>query len=170
MRFYTKEECEQWLAGRERELPDTADSSTRQFPYPARLGGLCFAAQWIAAEQTYRSPALLWITDWGTWPSSENWHLYYKLRQSYGDQRLLEEAPGHLFLGYETEDLASFLQLAMLNGWDGYLFTEANYVNLRFGHEEYLYFYADEEAHLTGIGEAFSGEPVEAESTVALEE
>jgi hypothetical protein len=56
------------------------------------------------------------ISEWGIWPSSENWHIYYKLRQSYGDHHSLAEAPGHLFLEHEAEDLASFLQLAMLNG------------------------------------------------------
>src|SRR5215467_12367126 len=44
-----------------------------------------------------REACLLWVTDWGIWTSSENWHLYYRLRQSYGEQRLLDEAPGHLF-------------------------------------------------------------------------
>jgi len=49
-------------------------------------------------------PTLLWITEWGIWPSSEN-------------------------LEHETEDLASFMQIAMLNGWGGYVLTDANYVN-----------------------------------------
>ena len=55
---------------------------------------------------------------------------------------LLHEAPGHLFLEHETEDLASFLQLAMLNGWGGYVLTHANYVNLFFSHDEYMDFFA----------------------------
>jgi hypothetical protein len=64
----------------------------------------------------------------GNLGSSENWHLYYKLRQSYGYPRLLHEAPGHLFLGHESEDLTSFLQIAMLNGWGGYILTQADYL------------------------------------------
>ncbi|HEX6533667.1 MAG TPA: hypothetical protein VF041_03665 [Gemmatimonadaceae bacterium] len=44
-----------------------------------------------------REACLLWITDWGIWRSSENLHLCYRLRQSYGDRRLLDEAPAHLF-------------------------------------------------------------------------
>ena len=72
-------------------------------------------ARWIANSLTYRRPTLVWIPEWGIWESSENLHLYYRLRNSYGDLRLLHEAPGHLFLGHESEDLASFLQIAMLN-------------------------------------------------------
>ena len=84
----------------------------------------------------YRDPALVWITEWGIW--DENWHLYYKLRQSYGDFRLLHEAPGHLFLGHESEDLGSFLQVAILNGWGGYILTQADYINAFFSHDEYI--------------------------------
>jgi hypothetical protein len=99
----------------------------------------------------YRNPALVWITEWGIWGSSENWHLYYKLRQSYGDLRLVHEAPGHLFLGHESEDLASFLQIAMLNGWGGYILTQADYVNAFFSHDEYIDFYAALDENLIGI-------------------
>ena len=103
----------------------------------------------------YRDPALVWITEWGIWGSSENWHLYYKLRQSYGDPRLLHEAPGHLFLGHESEDLASFLQLAMLNGWGGYILTQVDYVNAFFSHDEYIDFFAALDKNLEGIRKEF---------------
>ncbi len=99
-------------------------------------------------------PTLLWVSAWNVWPSSENWHLYYRLRQSYGDQRLLEEAPGHLFLEHEAEDLASFLQLAMLNGWDGYVLTQADYVNVFFSHDEYIDFFARDDRNLADIRDA----------------
>jgi len=77
--------------------------------------------------------------------------LYYKLRQTYGDNCLLHEAPGHLFLEHETEALASFLQLSMLNGWGGYVLTEANYVNAFFSHDEYIDFFGDDSATLQNI-------------------
>lgn len=103
---------------------------------------------------------LLWITEWGIWPSSENWHLYYKLRQSYGDARLIDEAPGHLFLANEAEDLASFLQIAMLNGWDGFVLTDANYVNASFSHDEYIDLFAENEATLVPVlSELLGGSP-----------
>ena len=70
---------------------------------------------------------MLWVLNCGIWPSSENWHLYYRLRHSYGDFRLLNEAPGHLFLDYEEPDLVSYLQLAVLNGWDAKMLPELTY-------------------------------------------
>jgi hypothetical protein len=61
------------------------------------------------------------------WKSSENWQLYYRLRQSYADFRLLHEAPGHLFLEYEEPDLISFLQLVLQNGLDAHLLPNLAY-------------------------------------------
>ena len=97
---------------------------------------------------------MLFITEWGIWPSSENWHLYYKLRQTYGDQRLLQETPGLLFLEHEAEDLASFLQIAMLNGWGGYVLTQANYVNAFFSHDEYINFFAEHDQNFADVQKA----------------
>jgi hypothetical protein len=119
--------------------------------YPPQAYRLFFVAHWVASVLTYRRPALLWVTEWGVWPSSENWHLYYKLRQTYGDNRLLQDAPGHLFLEHEAEDLASFLQLSMLNGWGGYVLTEADYVNAFFSHDEYVDFFAEHLGDLADI-------------------
>ena len=44
-----------------------------------------------------------------------------------GEIRLLNEAPGHLFLDYEDAELASFLQLGIVNGWDMHVFPELAY-------------------------------------------
>jgi len=56
--------------------------------------------------------------------------------------------PGHLFLDHETEDLASFLQLSMLNGWGGYVLTDANYPNAFFTRDEVIDFYDAKNANL----------------------
>jgi hypothetical protein len=144
MRFYTKDECEEWLRGRERMKPDAIPGIHKaHVHYPASAGGILYLAHWISGSLTYRDPALVWITEWDICGGC-NWHLYYKLRQSYGDLRLLHEAPGHLFLGHESEDLASFLQVAMLNGWGGYILTHIDYANAFFSHDEYIDFFAAE--------------------------
>lgn len=152
MRLYTNHECEQWMRDRERKKPDELAGFHREHILqprePYRVYGL---AQVVATSITYRQPALLWITAWGLWPSSENWHLYYKLRESYGDRRLLDEAPGHLFLEHEAEDLASFLQLAMLSGWDAYLLTHADYVNAFLSHNEYIELFAQLDDNLRSV-------------------
>ena len=152
MRCYTQDECDRWLRDQEREKPDKPTGSSRERIVPGK-NELRFLTQWIATDLTYRRPVLLWITEWGIWPSSENWHLFYRLRQAYGESRLLHEAPGHLFLNSEYEDLATFLQIAILNGWGGYVLTEADYVNVFFSHDEYIDFIAKEEPNLASVRE-----------------
>lgn len=158
MRFYTGDECKNWLASRNRSMPDVTKGCLRlRIPYPREPYRMFYLSHWIATELAFRMPILLWVTEWGIWPSSENWHLYYRIRQSHGDHRLLHEAPGHLFLEYEAEDLASFLQISMLNGWGGYLLTHADYANAFFSHDEYLDFYSSRQAMIDeirkGLGE-----------------
>ena len=142
MRFYTQQQCEEWLAQRTRVLPDQDKSlPTERFDYPNEGYRFFPIASAIAHSIMYQQPTLLWVTEWGIWPSSENWQLYYKLRQTYGDHQLLQDAPGHLFLEYEAEDLSTFLQLGMLSGWDGYILTGANHVNAFFSHDQYIDFF-----------------------------
>jgi hypothetical protein len=74
----------------------------------------------------------------------ENLQLYYRLRQSYGDHQLLEDAPGHLFLDYEAADLVSFLQVAVLCGWDAHVLPLGGYARAFVSHDEYVEFAADD--------------------------
>ncbi len=92
---------------------------------------------------------LLWVTQWGVWPSSENLHLFYRLREAYGERRRLPDAPGHLFLGYERADLTTFIELALLFGWDFYLLPNTAYVS----HDEFLEFRTDNDAIAKSVGE-----------------
>jgi hypothetical protein len=151
MRAYTKEECEQWLQRSKRALPVNPGY---RIEYGADDRRLAYRSRWIAENLLYRKRALLWITEWGIWSSSENWHLYQLLRKSHGEHRLLQEAPGHLFLDYEAADLASFLQVSVMNGWGGYLLTEADYVNAFFSHDEYMDFYSENSGLLAEVEEA----------------
>src|SRR6266566_2493403 len=106
MRFYTQEECDKWLGDRGRVKPELGPVvCSERVDYPKEPHLVFATASWIARSLVFRQPTLLWITEWGIWPSSENWHLYYRLRQTYSDQGLLDEAPGHLFLEHEVEDL-----------------------------------------------------------------
>jgi hypothetical protein len=59
------------------------------------------------------------ITEWGIWPSSEDWYLYYLMRSHHGDRQMISEAPGHVFLGHERSEYFAFTRLFMQFGWGG---------------------------------------------------
>ncbi len=157
MRCHTKEECVEWLSGRSRELPSQAHSAhSLTVWYPPNPAEIDFL--WLARRISCREPVLLWITEWGIWPSSENWHLYDRLRVSHGEWRHLHEAPGNLFEICEMDDLATFLQVAATNGRGGYVLTTLDYVNFFFSHDEWIEFYvsAANDASLDEIRGQFS--------------
>jgi hypothetical protein len=87
---------------------------------------------------------LLWVTEWGVWPSSENLHLFYRLRESYDERRSLHDAPGHSFLGYENADLTTYIQVALQFGWGFYLVTSPSHHSAFVSHDEYVDFYTDD--------------------------
>jgi hypothetical protein len=153
MRFYTQEECEAWIKNRHLQLPKAGPGIQQEELHfeGQEPGRILHLAWWIAKNMPCRDEALFWVTDPTISDSSVNWHLYYRLRQSYGDNRLWYEAPGHLFLGHETEDLATFLYLAFLSFWDGYLLTAAGYVHASFDHHSYVQFYSDVETNLEDV-------------------
>jgi hypothetical protein len=116
-------------------------NSKLTLPYSKTPSRVLFVSQWFASELAHRRPVLLWVTESDIGLS--NWHLYYRLRQSYGDYRLLDDAPGHLCLDYESEDMASLLQLSMLNGWDASFVPELDYVSLTFSHHGFIDVFSD---------------------------
>jgi hypothetical protein len=125
-----------------RPLHPSREALYARAPLPALTELTSFCRQMERLLQP-REGCLLWITDWGIW-GSENLHLYYRLRQSYGDQRLLDEAPAHLFLDYEAPDLVSFLEVGILCGWDMHLIPFVGYARAFVSHDEFIEFAADE--------------------------
>ena len=167
MRFQTYDECNAWIIGSGLKAPSlpTLEDGTHVLRCVIPFDRLRWFSRYIAKSCGSFDTCLLWPTlafsDRGVWPSSENMHLYYRLRQSYGEQRLLSEAPGHLFLNYEFEDLATFVQLCLMFLWDTYLFTNLDYVSVLFSHDEFVEFRSTDEILLTAIHSELVGARIE---------
>jgi hypothetical protein len=50
-----------------------------------------------------------------------------------------------LFLSHEGADLATFIQMALLFGWDFYLLTSPSYHSAFVSHDEFVQFCTDDE-------------------------
>lgn len=70
--------------------------------------------RWLTRDD---SPLLVWVYEYGVWPSSEDWNLYERWRRGVGEPGNLEEMPGHLFKAHEAADATSLLMMACLFGW-----------------------------------------------------
>src|SRR2546429_8814553 len=62
----------------------------------ANWSRLIWLSEFLASYLEPFDECLLWVTLRGGWGSSENLHLYYRVRESYGDRRRLAAPPGHL--------------------------------------------------------------------------
>jgi len=160
MRFFTIAEATHWcrdlvrLDERQCPLWPSADKHHVRADLPVGHTQLMWFCRHLEQSLQPRDSCLLWVTDWGIWGSSENWHLYYRLRQSYGDVRLLHEAPAHLFLNYEGPDLITFLEVGILSGWDMHLIPTVGYSRAFVSHDEFVEFSADE--HNPALVEEFA--------------
>ncbi len=101
---------------------------------------------------------MLWVTQSEIWAA--NLHLYYRLRQSYGDMRLLREAPCHLFLAFEDADLRTFLSVGLLNGWEMHLVTTHDYAQVFVSHDGWAAVTANQTSQLDVLKAALAAEPV----------
>ena len=132
MKFLTKEEAARRVAdalGTD-GLPvvPVPGCESRTVPFEDEPGHKHYAlAEEIVAGLGPFDWCLLWVVLTGVWPSCENLHLYYRLRQSYGDLNDVHDRPALLALRHEEVDLVSFLNLGMLFGWEMYLVTSHDY-------------------------------------------
>lgn len=63
-------------------------------------------------------------------PVTPHLHLFYALRRSYGETKLVRETPGHLFLRFERQDLLTFVNMVYMNEWSARVVTSQDYGRL----------------------------------------
>jgi len=80
---------------------------------------------------------LLWITEWGVWPSGERMHIFERFRLSYGVDSPLIKHPGHLLTQDEFETTWSLAIFAILFLWDCYVLASNKQVVLFYSHDEF---------------------------------
>jgi hypothetical protein len=123
MQFLEKSEIEEWCV--EHQVPlalskaEGSVASTRFFGQAVSPRGQEPAVVTaVMAELGTWDECLLWIQEWGIWPSSENWPAYYAARGVQGERRSLQVAPGHLAVGEDRETLITFLRITLENAWE----------------------------------------------------
>lgn len=81
---------------------------------------------------------MLWINEWGIWPSSENMGLFDLLRHAVAEARPIWEASGHLFEEDENELLSSFLSVTLYFIWGAMLVEPALKRVWTISHDEWI--------------------------------
>ena len=100
------------------KLPDLPSIWRRQYASGDRSGSEELVADDFTTRLGSWDDCLVWIREWGVWPSTEDWPQFYAWRGSLGERRSLEKAPGHRFDRGEIVLLGQLLTLIMENAWD----------------------------------------------------
>lgn len=81
---------------------------------------------------------MLWIDEWGIWPSCENMTLFEGYRKSLDETRWLIDSPGHIFATEDRDTVFSLLSLALYFIWGGILASSSGDMAVRFSHDEWI--------------------------------
>jgi hypothetical protein len=141
LEFLTKTECAQFV--RNWEVPASGNGTDDVGWAQLRVNMEDYLDRSAAVARLFArllgtgQRALLWLTEFGIWPSLENRHLFDALRKVCGEVHPLPEAPGHLFAADEGEALISYLQLVIVFGWGGLLLGLENRHRLLLSHDSW---------------------------------
>lgn len=91
---------------------------------------------------------LLWINEFGIWPSCEDWNLFKGFRKSLGETSLLFEKPGHLFSKDDIDSVVSLLSMVFYFYWGAALISASKKYSIIISHDEFISFFAMEKDNL----------------------
>lgn len=106
---------------------------------PADSGAKVGLARIVSSAFLERGPALIWVTEYGIWSSSEHMELFDRYRASYGETRTIREAPIHVFESDEELDsMISILSLGLFFIWGMEVTDTRRSIGLTISHDEWL--------------------------------
>jgi len=127
--------------GFELRLPNLPLRYRALYAQGRRSGQEGAAAERLIADLGPWEECLVWVREWGVWPSGENWPQFYAWRGALEERRSLETAPGHRFDRGESTLLAELLTFVMENAWDADVLCSvhglADKVRGRISHDEW---------------------------------
>ena len=141
-----------------------ADTSTKtirvdlRVKEPHQLVHLARLVAHLGYEETDFRGAHLWLTSWGVWNTQVEaigFKMLEQFRRSYGENRSLESAPGHLFIDGEFTEAVCCLLPPMMVGWDAYFVPHWSHGDLDYfvsvSHDSFLDVHSrTKEAHHRG--------------------
>jgi hypothetical protein len=146
LQFLTEEQCRSWASDRKYPLGERPYSvlaagppfACENFTIPSDAGQRVALVRAIWSDVGSGQPeALLWVTDWSAWPSSEHMPLADAVRRGLGEERPLHAAPGCLVRLGEDDQALAVLVTAVLFLWDCWVLSPDGKLAAFFSHDEH---------------------------------
>lgn len=83
--------------------------------------------------------SLVWLWEFGVWPSSGHMPLCTRFRQALGCATPLEITPGHLIQAQEVDDAVSLMCIGLLFYWDCYFLSSSSKDCLFISHDDHVF-------------------------------
>ncbi|MCB0076907.1 MAG: hypothetical protein KDD73_05740 [Anaerolineales bacterium] len=139
MQYLSKSEVERWL----RTEIDSVDGTLQRlnmYPIPHDAGRkMALAKGLIGYWLDWSGGGLLFIKEYGIWPTSEYMPLFDGYRRALGENRSIDEAPGYLIAEEMLEPAIAFLAMALYFMWDVILVSVADRLTIELTHDEELF-------------------------------
>src|SRR5262245_48306997 len=155
MQFLSREASAEWCAANGfgvepgGDCPQQPHGPSAKFEIPSDAGRRVALARLLWESVAASAPrALLWVTQFGVWPSSEHRPLAESARSAWGAPGPLATFPGQLVALGEQDDGLSVLVLALLFLWDCWLLPAGGSQAAFLSHDECgVAFFRDESEH-----------------------
>jgi len=166
MRIVDRSTTIAWMGG-EGLLPVKDKGRLEDFLGPANFAIPCDSGKkavlsraivsWLreAPSDGKQSEGLLWIDEYGIWPSGEIWCLFDGFRRSLGEHRPLYERPGHFFTDQDLPQVEALLAMVLYFSWGAVLVSQQRHLVVRISHDEQASFFARDRGVLTAVEQFF---------------
>jgi hypothetical protein len=152
MEIIDKEKTMNWLSIRglldsKGSLSLSGFSEPVSYRIPADSGKKTVLSRIIASFFDSEGESLLWINEYGIWPSCEDLTLFEGFRKSLGEYSPLFEKPGHIFFKQDLSSVSSLLAMIFYFMWGAIIVSGTKNIVVRISHDEMLdIFLKDEKA------------------------
>jgi hypothetical protein len=109
---------------------------TKQYRVPADSGKKTGLSSALLSFFEGDGESLLWITEFGIWPSCEDRVLFDGFRRSLGESRPIQEKPGHILERGDLKHAASLLGMVLYFVWGALLVSAEGDVMVEISHDE----------------------------------
>jgi len=107
----------------------------------------------------YSYESLLWINEYGIWPSCEDVNLFNGFRRSLGENEPIYIKPGHLFRIEDIDNIQSIIAMILYFVWGAFIITESKDIVIRISHDEYIDIYSNEDIDISFLKNLCDAEP-----------